>query len=117
MTEDAKWFAQDGAGSAGKSGHIGRVEQLARSQREAGAERTVADGKDLILAVDIRDLVDIAVVLGALEDLHRLFIGDAAALAGLKAVVGKLADGNAQLVLQLAAALALNAHGITTLPR
>ena len=99
-------------GAVSGGGHIGRVEQLARSQREAGAERAVADGKDLILAVDVRDLVDIAVVLGALEDLHRLFIGDAAALAGLKAVVGKLADGNAQLVLQLAAALALNAHGI-----
>ena len=107
---DALFGVNMGAVSGG--GHVRRVEQLARSQREAGAERAVADGEDLILAVDVRDLVDIAVVLGALEDLHRLFIGDAAALAGLKAVVGKLADGNAQLVLQLAAALALNAHGI-----
>ena len=99
-------------GAVSGGGHVRRVEQLARSQREAGAERAVADGKDLILAVDVRDLVDIAVVLGALDDLHRLFIGNVAALAGLAAVVGKLADGNAHLVLQLAAALALNAHGV-----
>ena len=56
--------------------------------------------------------MDIAVVLGALEDLHRLIIGDLAALAGLETVVTKLTDGNAHLILQLAAALALNAHGI-----
>ena len=99
-------------GAVSGGGHIGRVEQLARSQREAGAERAVADGEDLVLAVDVRDLVDIAVVLGALEDLHCLFIGNVAALAGLAAVVGKLTDGNAQLILQLAAALPLNAHGI-----
>ena len=99
-------------GAVSGGGHVRRVEQLARSQREAGAERAVADGKDLILAVDVRDLVDIAVVLGALEDLHRLIIGDLAALAGLETVVTKLTDGNAHLILQLAAALALNAHGI-----
>ena len=99
-------------GTVSGGGHVGRVEQLARSQREAGAERAVADSKDLILAVDVRDLVDIAVVLGALENLHRLIIGDAAALAGLETVVTKLTDGNTQLVLQLAAALSLNAHRI-----
>ena len=99
-------------GAVSGGGHVRRVEQLARSQREAGAERAVADGKDLVLAVDIRDLVDVAVVLGALEDLHRLIIGDLAALAGLETVVTKLTDGDAHLILQLAAALALNAHGI-----
>ena len=99
-------------GAVSRGGHIGRVEQLARSQREAGAERAVADGEDLVLAVDVRDLVDIAVILGALEDLHRLFIGNVAALAGLAAVVGKLADGNAHLILQLAAALPLKAHDV-----
>ena len=99
-------------GTVSGGGHVGRVEQLARSQREAGAERAVADGEDLILAVDVRDLVDIAVVLGALEDLHRLFIGDLAALAGLETVVTKLTDGDAHLILQLTAALPLKAHGI-----
>ena len=99
-------------GAVSGGGHIGRVEQLARSQREAGAERAVADGEDLVLAVDVRDLVDIAVVLGALEDLHRLIIGDLAALAGLETVVTKLTDGDAHLILQLTAALPLNAHGI-----
>ena len=107
---DALFGVDMGAVSGG--GHVRRVEQLARSQREAGAERAVADGKDLVLAVDVRDLVDIAVVLGALEDLHRLIIGDLAALAGLETVVTKLTDGDAHLILQLAAALALNAHGI-----
>ena len=107
---DALFGIDMGAVSGG--GHIGRVEQLARSQREAGAERAVADGEDLILTVDVRDLMDIAVVLGALEDLHRLFIGDLAALAGLETVVTKLTDGDAHLILQLAAALPLKAHGI-----
>ena len=99
-------------GAVSGGGHVRRVEQLARSQREAGAERAVADGEDLILTVDVRDLVDIAVVLGALEDLHRLIIGDLAALAGLETVVTKLTDGDAHLILQLTAALPLNAHGI-----
>ena len=95
------------------SGHIGSIEKLRCAQSEAGAERAVADGEDLIFAVYVGYLMDIAVVLGTLEDAHRLFIGDVASLAGLGAVSCEGADRYAQLLLQLAAALAHKAHRIT----
>ena len=91
-------------------GHVGGIEKLGGAQGKAGAERTVADGEDLVLAVDVGYLVDIAVFLGALEDSQRLFVGDIAALAGLDAVSCEGADGDAQLILHLAAALAHKAH-------
>ena len=98
--------------SVSGGGHVRRVEQLARAQGEAGAERAVADGKDLILTVDVRDLVDVAVVLRALQDFHRLFIGNGTAHVVFFTVFRKLADRDAQLILQLAAAVAGNAHGV-----
>ena len=56
--------------------------------------------------------MDIAVILGALKDAHSLFIGDVAPLACLCAVSCEGADCYAQLLLQLAAALAHKAHCI-----
>ena len=50
--------------------------------------------------------MDIALVLGLLEYLHGLFIGDVAAVVGLAAVVGKVADANAPFALDVAGALA-----------
>ena len=49
--------------------------------------------------------MDIALVLGLLEYLHGLFIGDVAAVVGLAAVVGKVADANAPFALDVAGAL------------
>ena len=57
--------------------------------------------------------MDIAVILGALKDAHRLFIGNRASLAGLGAVSCEGTDRYAQLLLQLAAALAHKAHCVT----
>ena len=94
-------------------GHIGSIKKLRGAQGKAGAQSAVADGEDLILAVDIGYLVDIAVFLGALEDAHRLFIGDVAALAGLGAVSCEGTDCYAALLLQLAAALAHEAHRVS----
>ena len=92
------------------SGHIGGIEKLGGAQGKAGAERTVADGEDLVLAVNVGYLMHIAVFLGALEDAQRLFVGDIAALACLDAVSCKGADRYTQLLLKLAAALAHKAH-------
>ena len=86
-------------GDIGRARQVGCVEQLRGAQGVAHVDVAVADGEDLVLAVDVGDLVHKAVVLGALEDLHRLIIGDLAALAGLETVVTKLTDGDARPVL------------------
>ena len=96
-------------GHVGGGGQVRRVEQLAGAQCVADADSTVADTKDLVLTVDVRDLVDIAAVLGLLEDLHSLFIGDIAAVVRLAAVVGKVADADAPLAFHVAGALAADA--------
>ncbi len=53
--------------------------------------------------------MDIAAVLGLLEDLHSLFIGDIAAVVRLAAVVSKVADADAPLAFHVAGALAADA--------
>ena len=64
--------------------------------------------------------MDIAAILGLLEDLHRLFIGDVVAMVRLAAVIGKVADADAPLTFHVAGALtadalllAAGAHGHT----
>ena len=57
--------------------------------------------------------MNIALVLGLLEDLHCLFIGDVAAVVGLAAVVGKVADADAPFALDIARALAADALLLT----
>ena len=96
-------------GHVGGCGQVRRVEQLAGAQRVADADGAVADAEDLVLTVDIRDLVDIAAVLGLLEDLHGLFIGDVAAVVRLAAVVGEVANADAPLAFHVAGALAADA--------
>ncbi len=59
----------------GAAGHVGSIEKLGGAQSVADAGCAVADGEYLILAVDIGYLVDIALILGALEYLHDLIIG------------------------------------------
>ena len=93
----------------GGGGQVRRVEQLRGAQRIAYADGTIADAEDLVFAVDIRDLVDIAAIFRLLEDLHRLFIGDVMAMVRLAAVVGKIADADAPFALDVAGALAADA--------
>ena len=104
----------------GGGGQVRRVEQLTGAQCVADADGAVADTKDLVLTVDVRDLVDIAAILGLLEDLHSLFIGDVVAMVRLAAVIGKVADADAPLAFHVAGALtadalllAAGAHGHT----
>ena len=107
-------------GHVGGGGQVRRVKQLAGAQRVADTDGAVADTEDLVLTVDVRDLVDIAAILGLLEDLHRLFIGDVVAVVRLAAVIGKVADADAPLAFHVAGALtadalllAAGAHGHT----
>ena len=48
------------------AGHIGRVEELGRAQAVAAARGAVADADDPVRTVQIGDLMDIALALGAL---------------------------------------------------
>ena len=89
-------------GAVGACAHVGRVEQLGRAQRVAHVHVAVADAKDLALAVDVRDLVHVAVLLGVQQDVDDLVVGDVVALAGLDAIVCQVAHANAP-VLRVAA--------------
>ena len=93
-------------GSVRGGGHIGGIEKLRGAQRDAGAERAVADAEDLILAVDIRYLMHIAVFLGTLEHGENLLACGVVADAGLDGVARGIADGDAAVILHLAAAVA-----------
>ena len=73
------------------TGQVGGIEQLRGSQSVADLHIAVADAEDLVLAVDIGDLVDKAVLLGLFQNADGLFIGNVVALAGFPAVVGEIA--------------------------
>ena len=51
-------------GDIGRARQVGRVEQLRGAQGIAHVDVAVADGEDLVLAVNVGDLVHKAVVLG-----------------------------------------------------
>ena len=93
-------------GNVGGAGHVGGVEQLGGPQGVAHLDITVADGEDLLFAVDVRNLVDEAQLLRLFEDGKGLFLGDVpAALLGLHHIVGHVAHGNAPVHGIVAAAL------------
>ena len=87
---------------------VGRVEQLRGAQCVAHVHVAVADGEDLVLAVDIRDLVHKAVVLGGAQNVIDLITRDVVASVGLDHVVGHVAHGDAPIARIVAAALAQN---------
>ena len=93
-------------GSVGAAGHIRGIVKLARSQGVADAGGAVAYRDDLLLAVDIRDLVNEAVALGALEYLHNLVVAYVAAHIAVDAVFRHIADADAEFAVYLAGALA-----------
>ena len=102
----------------GASAHVRGVEELRSAQGVAYLDVAVAYRENLALAVDIGDLVDVAIVLGALEYGHGLFVADGAATSGLAAVVRHVADGDAPVLVvvgaafvQLLASVAAGAYG------
>ena len=104
-------------GNVGRAAHVGRVEQLAGAQSVTDVDVAVADGENLVLAVDVRDLVHKAVVLGLLQNLHDLVVGDVVAFVRLHKVVGHVADADAPVIGVVAAALAHGGAGHTAAAR
>ena len=82
-------------GDVGRTRQIGRVEQLRGTQGIAHVDVAVADGEDFVLAVDVRDLVHKAVVLGLAQDVVDLVTRHVMAAVGLDHVVGHIAHGDA----------------------
>ena len=84
-------------GDIGRARQVGRVEQLRGAQGIAHVDVAVADGEDLVLAVDVGDLVHKAVVLGLAQDVVDLVAGHVMATIGLDHVVGHIAHGDAPI--------------------
>ena len=111
-------------GDIGRARQVGCVEQLRGAQGVAHVDVAVADGEDLVLAVDVRDLVHKAVVLGLAQDVVDLLAGHVMTAVGLDHVVGHIAHGDAPIGRVVGAALthhataraaAAGAGGILTL--
>ena len=99
-------------GAVGGGGEVRGVEVLAGAQGEADAQVAVAETEDLVLPVDVGGLVNVAVLLGTLADVQGLLLGDGTALAGLDQILGKVAQTDAAVVLDLAGALAVETAGV-----
>ena len=87
------------------AGHIRRIVQLRCSQSVADARRAVADGDDLVFAVDIGDLVNQSFTFAAGKVGKRFFIGDIASHAAVHAVFRHIADAHAVIAGDLAGTL------------
>ena len=92
-------------GDIGRARQVGRVEQLRGAQGIAHVDVAVADGEDLVLAVDVGDLVHKAVVLGLAQDVVNLVAGHVMATISLDHVVGHIAHGDAPIGRVVGAAL------------
>ena len=91
-------------GHIGTAAHVGRIEQLRRTQRVANLHVAVADGKDLALAVDVRHLMHETVVFSFAEDSHRLVVGDVVSAARLAQVICHIAHTDAPITVVVGAA-------------
>ena len=90
---------------------VRRAEHLGDAQREARAAAAVADGGNVVKAGGLVHFVDEAVVLGALEDLVSLFLGNEAVLAVLGEADGVVVEIEAHILFKMTAALAHQAAG------
>ena len=84
---------------------VGRAEQLCDAQRIAGTAAAVAYGVYAVKAERLVDLVNKAVILGALEHLISLLLADQAVLAVLGEVDGIVVKVHAHILFKMAAAL------------
>ena len=84
---------------------VGRAEQLCDAQRIAGTAAAVAYGVYAVKAERLVDLVNKAVILGALEHLVSLLLADQAVLAVLGEVDGIVIKVHAHILFKMAAAL------------
>ena len=96
-------------GDIGRARQVGRVEQLRGAQGIAHVDVAVADGEDLVLAVNVGDLMHKAVVLGLAQDVVDLVAGHIMTAVGLDHVVGHIAHGDAPIGRVVGAALSHHA--------
>ena len=99
------------AGDVVRADGARRAEQLRDAQREARAAAAVADGGRVLKAGGLVDLVHETVVLGALEDLIRLFLGHEAVITLLGEAAGVVVEVHAHILFEVAAALAHETAG------
>ena len=99
------------AGDVVRADGARRAEQLRDAQREARAAAAVADGVRVLEAGGLVDLVHETVVLGALEDLIRLFLAHEAVIALLGEAAGVVVEVHAHILFEVAAALAHETAG------
>ena len=83
------------------------------AKRVADVDVAVADCEDFVLAVDVGDLVNKAVLFRIAKDLHSLVVGDVAAFAGFAAVVRHIADTYTPFFTTVAAAFAEFGSAVT----
>ena len=96
--------------TVGGGGQVRCIEQLRGTKGVADARRTVTDADDLIRTVQIRDLVNKALFLGALEDLDGLIVCNIMrVLLCLDAVFCHIAECDAEIALDIAGALMTDA--------
>ena len=88
------------------SGQVRCVEELRCTESVADSDRAVADREDLVLAVDVCYLVYISLLLSCLEYLESFFISDVVAHAGIFAVVSKVAETHAPVLLDVSGTFA-----------
>ena len=94
------------AGHIGGPGHVRRVEKLGSPQRVADIHIAVADGKNLVLAVNIGNLMDKPVLLRLTENLQGLLLRDVtASLVGLYHIIGHVSHSHAPALGVVGAAL------------
>ena len=82
------------------------IEELGCTESVADADSTVADREDLVLAVDICDLMYIALLLSSFEYLESFFISNVISHAGLFAVISEITETHAPVLLDVSGALA-----------
>ena len=92
-----------GVGAARK---IGRIEQQRSTQSVADFDVAVADVENLVLAVDVGYLMNIAVLLGKFEYLESALFGYVVRASGLDSVVRHVAELDAPIVKIIGAAVA-----------
>ena len=110
-------------GGVGTAGHIRSIEQLRGTQGIANLHVAVADCENFAFAVNIGDLMHIAIVLGPFEYFHSLVIADVPASARLTAIVRHISHCNAPVavvvrtsLVQLLASVAAGADGCPYMP-
>ena len=93
-------------GNISRAGHVRRIEKLGGAECIADTDCAVAQAEDLVLTVNVGDLVDVAFLLGFMEDVQSFFVCDVVSHTGLAAVVSEIADTDAPVLFDVTGTLA-----------